>query len=660
VLSACALPNGPDWTRIIDEDISPQSPVNERKTDSYILTYDLQTYIPIPVEGTVPVKTVTNRRDIDITVVWKNEDDQAIPEPFDTFVLGTVYKADILLSAKNNYAFDQSMSFKYPKGAVTKQPEEDFSLEVRSLTTVTYSWVRAPILIDAGTVNPVDYVPAPAAGETPVRSFGSARYMGTVEWMVGDFTTPMTGNHFGADTDYNAVVSIYAGPGSLFRGIIAAGGILVDGGTNNGASITGIRLDFPPTGRAVVTDRDLTRYIPAPVTGGTPVKQFAVSQYTGTVVWTAGETPQEGEFRIDTAYTAAVTLTAVSGYTFAGMEGGFTHNGADTVTAGETADNAAVRVVTIVFPATTGTITAVTVNDLDLFYKVSAPVTGGTPVTYFPAPQYTGNVAWSPAHGIFQAGMAYTATVTLTAASAYTLDGVSGFTYPGETITTTGNTVTIVFSPTTSVTAVPVDDKNLTLYVPKPVTGGTPVTSFSAPQYWGTVTWDPPDGVFGAGTAYTATVTLTAASGYTLDGVSGFTYPGETITTTGNTVTIVFSATDSVTPVLVTEPDLTKYLSTPATGGTPQNYFYAPQYVGDVEWTISSGSQPLSGLFEAGVSYTATVTLTAASGCTFTGVADDFFTYGSMDISQEDNTGSSITVTIKFPFSSSSGPVITF
>jgi hypothetical protein len=59
---------------------------------------------------------------------------------------------------------------------------------------------------------------------------------------------------------------------------------------------------------------------------------------------------------------------------------------------------------------------------------VTAPVTGATPVaTITPSAQYTGTVTWAPAPPAtgFVAGGIYTATITLTAASGYTLTGVA-------------------------------------------------------------------------------------------------------------------------------------------------------------------------------------------------------------------------------------------
>ena len=83
--------------------------------------------------------------------------------------------------------------------------------------------------------------------------------------------------------------------------------------------------------------------------------------------------------------------------------------------------------------------------------------------------------------------------------------------------------------------------------VTAPVTGATPVGTVSGAGYTGTVTWSGSPSTFAASTAYTATVTLTAASGYTLTGVAAnyFTVSGATATHSVNSgvVSAVFSAT---------------------------------------------------------------------------------------------------------------------
>ncbi|MCL2761920.1 MAG: hypothetical protein FWD36_01765 [Treponema sp.] len=57
--------------------------------------------------------------------------------------------------------------------------------------------------------------------------------------------------------------------------------------------------------------------------------------------------------------------------------------------------------------------------------------------------------------------------------------------------------------------------------IPVPVVGFAPVTLINETnQYTGTVTWEPNDPVFEAGIPYTATITLTAINGFTVEGVA--------------------------------------------------------------------------------------------------------------------------------------------
>jgi hypothetical protein len=94
---------------------------------------------------------------------------------------------------------------------------------------------------------------------------------------------------------------------------------------------------------------NLTSLIPAPQPSATPVGSLAdQEQYTGTVAWKEGDTPVAGTFKGNTVYTAIVTLTAKTGYTFTGIAGNsFVHSGAATV-----ANAADTGVVTLAFTAT--------------------------------------------------------------------------------------------------------------------------------------------------------------------------------------------------------------------------------------------------------------------------------------------------------------------
>jgi len=90
--------------------------------------------------------------------------------------------------------------------------------------------------------------------------------------------------------------------------------------------------------------------------------------------------------------------------------------------------------------------------------------------------------------------------------------------------------------------------------VTPPVAGATPATAITeAAQYTGAVTWSPlidAGGAFAYGTAYTATITLTAKAGFTFAGVAAnfFTVAGATPSNAANSgvVTAAFPATEGL------------------------------------------------------------------------------------------------------------------
>lgn len=118
--------------------------------------------------------------------------------------------------------------------------------------------------------------------------------------------------------------------------------------------------------------------------------------------------------------------------------------------------------------------------------------------------------------------------------------------------TGTGNySGTVTSAATEAVTAAVIDIAAIP-GVTAPETGANPVTTITeTDQYTGTVTWLPAHNTFGGGTVYTATITLTAKTGYTLTGVTEnfFTVIGSTATNSINQgiVTAVFPATAEVT-----------------------------------------------------------------------------------------------------------------
>jgi hypothetical protein len=90
--------------------------------------------------------------------------------------------------------------------------------------------------------------------------------------------------------------------------------------------------------------------------------------------------------------------------------------------------------------------------------------------------------------------------------------------------------------------------RNLTDYVTAPAVGATPAASLAGnpPEYTGSIAWDPGDASFAGNIEYTATVTLTAKSGYEFEGVPVFVHTGaKSVNSTAGgggsiTVTVVF------------------------------------------------------------------------------------------------------------------------
>jgi hypothetical protein len=289
--------------------------------------------------------------------------------------------------------------------------------------------------------------------------------------------------------------------------------------------------------------------VTAPVAGGQPVTAVTeTAQYKGSVSWFPAV---QGTFSEKMQYMATITLTAKDGYTLTGVAGNF------FTVAGATANNAANSgVITAVFPTTAGTSDNPAVIDIAEIEGVTAPVTGGHPVTTVTeTAQYTGSVSWFPAvHGTFGERTHYMATITLTAKNGYTLTGVDEdfFTVAEATANNAANSgvVTAVFPTTAGTSENPaVIDIEEIEGVTFPENGGQPSTAVTeTAQYTGSVSWFPAvNGTFKDGTQYMATITLTAKNGYSFTGVAEnfFTVAGATANNEANSgiVTAVFPVT---------------------------------------------------------------------------------------------------------------------
>jgi hypothetical protein len=305
----------------------------------------------------------------------------------------------------------------------------------------------------------------------------------------------------------------------------------------------------PTGGNAVKVTIAAIAGVTAPATGVTPVTTITETpQYTGIVTWN----PNHATFAASTVYTATITLVAKAGYTLQGVTANF------FTVAGATATNAANSgIINATFPAT-GAAPATVINT-SAVAGVTVPATGATPVTTITeTAQYSGNVIWNPNHSTFAASTVYTATITLTAKAGYTLQGVAAnfFTVNGATATNLANSgvITATF-PATGATPATVINTAAITGVTVPAIGATPVAAIAeTPQYSGVVTWNPDHATFAEGTIYTATITLTAKAGYTLQGVAAnfFTVAGTSTPATNVANSGVITATFPATPTPVT------------------------------------------------------------------------------------------------------------
>jgi hypothetical protein len=108
------------------------------------------------------------------------------------------------------------------------------------------------------------------------------------------------------------------------------------------------------------------------------------------------------------------------------------------------------------------------------------------------------------------------------------------------------------------------------------------------------------------------------------------------------TVTITFPATAAD---VVSDLNLTSFVTAPVTNMAPGTTINAPQYTGVITWT------PADSTFTPSTVYQAEVVLAAKSGFTFTGVNADSFnhTYAGTTATNPMGNGNTITVTITFP-----------
>jgi hypothetical protein len=644
ILAGCPDPNGVNSGTVTITFPATEAPL-------VVSARDLTALIPAPVTGQWPT-TFFETPQYNAGIEWQTSGGTPF---YGSFEAGTVYQARFTPAVQDGYTLDGIPANSFTHSGATSVTNAANSGTV----TIIFPATEALPVVNARDLTAL--IPAPVKYQWwPTGYIETAQYYGHFEWQMSD-GTPLESS-FVEDTVYKVVATLNATDGYTFNGIPAnsfsyTGATSVTNEANSGVVTITFVIE-----RMVVSARDLTALVTAPVKGEAPaINGFyeAQFQYYGSVAWqTSTGAAHSGSFAAGTVYKAVVTLSAQDGYTFDGVPANsFSYTGATSVT-----NEANSGTVTITFPATEAplVVSARNLNELVITpVRGEARVAGGINTV-----QYTGTVAWQTSDGTpfdsyFAASTVYKAVVTLSAQDGYTFDGVpaNSFSYTGATSVTNAadsGTVTITF-PATEAPPV-VNARNLTALIPAPVRGQSSASYWiSEAQYHGFAVWQTSDGMsvvtsyFEAGRVYKAEVTLSADSGYTFDGIpaNSFSYTGATsVTNAANsgTVTITFPATEAMA---VSARDLTGLVTAPVRGAAPvTTAINAAQYTGSVAWQTSSGAAH-SGSFAASTVYKAVVTLSAEIGYTFDGVAANSFSYtGATSVSNAANSG---TVTITFP-----------
>jgi hypothetical protein len=200
VLSGCSVLTGEDWT-------------NARNAEPAVfLDYNLQNYVPIPTTDDVPVVSV-RRGDVVVSVAWKDDAGNPLPESFAAFEDGAEYQADITLTPNDNngFFFDPEISFYYPPHSVKVPPDAGVkNTGVRRLS-VSYNPTEAAIVMEdidlSGVLTPEPG--APGVSYVTVNQEKIAVFSGLVTWKPAD-------GYFVAGRSYIAAAMLYPGPGYVF------------------------------------------------------------------------------------------------------------------------------------------------------------------------------------------------------------------------------------------------------------------------------------------------------------------------------------------------------------------------------------------------------------------------------------------------------------
>ena len=559
---------GTYYVKATVEETEDYSGLESDAVEFTILPKTINTAITLtaPVKNGVP-QTEIETDEYTATVAWS-------PEVTDKFVYNTVYTATITITPKANYTVKGIAENGYTvSGAETVTNEAD-SATVTAVYSATENKnsneFTQPLAITGWTY-----------GETANTPTAVAKY-GTIKYTYSNT----------ADGTYTEEVPTNAGTH------------YVKATVEETADYSGLESDaveftiLPKTINTAITQ------LTAPVKNEVPQTEMETDEYTATVVWS----PEvEDKFGYDTVYTATITITPKANYTVKGIaENGYTVSGAETVT--NEADSATV---TAVYSAT-GIDDTVDTNEFTKPLEIVGWTYGDTPnaptaSVKYGTPKYTYSTAADGEYNDIvptDAGTYYV-KATVEETDKYTgLESDAVEFVIGKKILTNDNITKIADQTYTGEEIKPVievkdGDKVLVLdtdytvayeknikaseeakakvemisnnyegtleklftILPKtinseiiltaPVKNGVPQTEMETNEYTATVAWSPEvTDKFGYSTVYTATITITPKTNYTVKGIAENSYTvsgAQTVTNDADsaTITAVYAATGS-------------------------------------------------------------------------------------------------------------------
>ena len=307
----------------------------------------------------------------------------------------------------------------------------------------------------------------------------------------------------------------------------------------------------------------------APVKNEVPQTEIETDEYTATVVWSPEVTDK---FVYNTVYTATITITPKTNYTVKGIaENGYTVSGAQTVT--NEADSATV---TVVYSATE--------NKNSNEFTQPLAITGWT----------YGETANTPTAEAKYGTIKYTYSNTADGMYTEEVPTNAGTYYVKATVEETAD-YSGLESNAVEFTILPKKIDTAITQLTAPVKNEVPQTEIETDEYTATVVWSPEvTDKFGYDTVYTATITITPKTNYTVKGIAenGYTVSGaETVTNEADsaTVTAVYSATGSYDTVDTNE--FTKPLEIVGwTYGDTPNAPTATAKYGTIKYTYSTAA----------------------------------------------------------------------